>query len=47
MHDHATCEQLMANAARAGKTGRLEYLAARCDKHHGQLDPDPEEPTDD
>lgn len=37
MHSHETCEQLMAAAQRAGKTGRLEYLAKRCDLKHGDL----------
>lgn len=44
MHDHTTCEQLMAAAMRSGNNGRAEYLSTRCDRMHGQLDnptPDP------
>jgi hypothetical protein len=37
MHDHDTCEQLMSAAQRSGMSGRLEYLAQRCDVHHGRL----------
>lgn len=36
MHDHETCEQLMAAANRTGNYGRLEYLTARCDATHGR-----------
>ena len=38
MHDHATCEQLIAAAMRTGNNGRAEYLSIRCDRMHGQLD---------
>jgi hypothetical protein len=37
VHDHETCEQLMAAANRSGNHGRAEYLAMRCDRAHGQL----------
>lgn len=41
MHDHETCEQLMAAARRTGHMGRLEYLAIRCDMTHGRLEKGP------
>lgn len=44
MHDHETCDRLMAEAMRKGSEGkgRLEYLAKRCDHMHGHLtDPNP------
>jgi len=40
MHSHDECERLMAKALREREhVGRLEYLSARCDKHHGDLTP--------
>ena len=47
MHDHATCEQLMTAATRAGDQGRVEYLATRCDMQHGRLTATDQEDTDD
>ena len=37
MHPHTHCEQQIAAATRTGNTGRAEYLAARCDREHGDL----------
>lgn len=37
MHDHETCERLIAAAMRTGNTGRAEYLSGRCDREHGDL----------
>jgi hypothetical protein len=37
MHDHETCERLIAAAMRTNQHGRAEYLSVRCDREHGDL----------
>ena len=53
MRDHEECEEAINAELARGHEGKAEFLATRCDHHHGELLPSPahaaptEETTDD
>ena len=44
MRDHTECEDAINRALAAGKDGLADFIATRCDQHHGNLtEPDNDE----